>query len=270
MRNVLLVAATRSGRPSPRSFLAAGVSSSAACASSCARAARSGRPPSRASGRNRRVIRPAPRGSERATSGSSSTPPASSRDPPPMSSTSSFPALQPNHRRTARKVSRASSSPLSTCRSTPVRSRIRSSTSSPLAASRIADVTRAMSSSQPCFSAWWQASWTARSSAFSPAFDSRPSSPICSARRSSQRSSCVGVGCAPRWASTTIRWTVFDPTSSTPSRMAPVCLAPPEGAVAPLRGPAASLRAVGGSGALLLGWARAGRPARGGTPRLRP
>ena len=77
---------------------------------------RSGRP-----GRNRRVIRPAPSGSDSATSGSSSMPAASSSEPPPMSRTSSRPALQPNQRRTARKVSRASSSPVSTCRSTPVR-----------------------------------------------------------------------------------------------------------------------------------------------------
>ena len=42
---------------------------------------------------------------------------------------------------------------------------------------------------------------------------------MCSASRSSDLCECCGVGCAPRWASTTSRWTVFEPTSSTPSRM---------------------------------------------------
>ena len=70
------------------------------------------------------------------------------------------------------------------------------------------------------------ASCTALSRAFSPSRDSRSSAPTCSARRSDQRSSCIGVGWAPRWASTTSRWTVFDPTSSTPSRMGPVCREP--------------------------------------------
>jgi len=51
-----------------------------------------------------RVSRPAPSGSDSATSGSSSRPAASSSDPPPMSTTSRRPADQPNHRRAARNV----------------------------------------------------------------------------------------------------------------------------------------------------------------------
>ena len=197
-----------------------------ACASSSASAARSGRPPSRASGRNRRVIRPAPSGRERATSGSSSMPAASSSEPPPMSSTSSRPALQPNHRRTARKVSRASSSPLSTCRSTPVRCADAVEHLPPVAASRIAEVTRAMKLLAALLLGLVAGLLHGLEQRLLPRLGQRPSSPICSARRSSQRSSCIGVGCAPRWASTTSRCTVFEPTSSTPSRMGPVCPAP--------------------------------------------
>ena len=222
VRKVLLVAATRSGAPAPRSFVPAGASSSSACSSSSSQ---------------RGQVRPAAGPARRAGTGGSSArrpaaataprrgprrcPLASSSEPPPMSRTSSRPALQPNQRRTARKVSRASSSPVSTCRSTPVCSRTRSSTSRPLSASRIAEVTSASSSSQPCSSAWSQASWTALEQRLLPRLGQhRRRRPTCSASRSSQRSSCIGVGCAPRWASTTSRCTVFEPTSSTPSRMA--------------------------------------------------
>src|SRR6185312_5060177 len=48
---------------------------------------------------------------------------------------------------------------------------------------------------------------------------SRPSR-TSSARRSSVLCECCGSGCAPRCASMTSRWTVFDPTSRTPSRTA--------------------------------------------------
>ena len=63
MRNVLLVAATRSGRPASRSSFAAGFSSSRACSSSVLerRRGRAGHPPA-PPGRNRRVSRPAPSG----------------------------------------------------------------------------------------------------------------------------------------------------------------------------------------------------------------
>ena len=225
-----------------------------ACASSSSSAARSGRPPSRAAGRNRRVIRPAPSGSDRATSGSSSMPLASSSEPPPMSSTSSCPALQPNQRRTARNVSRASSSPVSTCRSTPVRWRIRSSTSRPL--SRVAD--RRRHQGQQLLAAQLLGLGARLLDGVEqrllPRLGQQRRRPrSCSASRSSQRSSCIGVGCAPGWASTTSRCTVFEPTSSTPSRMGPVC-------------PAAPCRADER-------WARcqgARRASRGGPARLRP
>ncbi len=87
---------------------------------------------SRPAARWSRVSRPAPSGSDWATSGASSDPTAISSEPPPMSNTASRPDDQPNHRRTARNVSRASSSPGSTSMSTPVRSRTCSSTSSEL------------------------------------------------------------------------------------------------------------------------------------------
>ncbi len=101
------------------------------------------------SGRNAMVERPAPRGSERATSGTSSMPCAISSEPPPMSKSRIRSADQPYQRRTARKVRRASSSPESTCSSTPVSSATRASTSSPFAASRIAEVAKGSSSSMP-------------------------------------------------------------------------------------------------------------------------
>ncbi|SFM55863.1 hypothetical protein SAMN05421805_101700 [Saccharopolyspora antimicrobica] len=54
------------------------------------------------SGRNSRVSRPAPSGSETASSGSASRPSMISIDPPPMSTTSSRPADHPYQLRTAR------------------------------------------------------------------------------------------------------------------------------------------------------------------------
>ncbi len=114
---------------------------------------RAGVPPGRSeggsSGRNATVERPAPRGSERATSGTSSMPCAISSEPPPMSKSRIRSADQPYQRRTARKVRRASSSPESTCSSTPVSRATRASTSSPFAASRMADVAKGRSSSMP-------------------------------------------------------------------------------------------------------------------------
>ena len=106
------------------------------------------------------VSRAAPSGSEIATSGSSSRPAAISSDPPPMSSMSTRPEDQPNQRRQARKVSRASSSPVSTLIATPVPSWTEASTSSPLAASRTAEVAKASSSSTPLSSAICSASST--------------------------------------------------------------------------------------------------------------
>ena len=49
----------------------------------------------------------------------------------------------------------------------------------------------------------------------------RPSSVTCSERRRSILCLLAGSGWAPGWASTTRRWTVFDPTSITPRRMRP-------------------------------------------------
>ncbi|SLH23671.1 Uncharacterised protein [Mycobacteroides abscessus subsp. abscessus] len=46
----------------------------------------------------------------------------------------------------------------------------------------------------------------------------RPSSSMFSDRRSVALVELIGMGCPPRWASTTSRWTVLLPTSSTPSR----------------------------------------------------
>ena len=68
---------------------------------------------------------------------------AISSDPPPMSNTASRPDDHPNQRRTARNVSRASSSPRQDRGPTPVSSATRSSTLSPLPASRTAEVANA-------------------------------------------------------------------------------------------------------------------------------
>ena len=64
-------------------------------------------------------MRPAPRGTDAAASGSSSDPAAISSEPPPMSNSRICPAAQPNQRRTARNVKRASVSPPSTCSGCP-------------------------------------------------------------------------------------------------------------------------------------------------------
>ena len=120
------------------------------------------------SGRKAMVDRPAPRGSERATSGTSSPPFAISREPPPMSKSRIRSADQPYQRRTARNVRRASSSPESTCSSTPVSRATRASTSSPFAASRMADVAKGSSSSMPASFAASAASPTAARMAATP------------------------------------------------------------------------------------------------------
>jgi hypothetical protein len=110
------------------------------------------------------VERPAPSGSDNATSGISSDPLVISSDPPPMSNSRMWPDDQPYQRRTARKVSRASSSPESTRRVTPVSRATRSSTSGPFTASRIADVAIGKNSS------------TSAALACSAAFDTEASS----------------------------------------------------------------------------------------------
>ena len=89
-----------------------------------------------------------------------------------MSTTSSRPEDQPNQRRAARKVSLASFSPDSTRMRAPVRSWMRASTSSPLTASRTADVAKARKSSTPLSSAIRSASATTSVSRSSPTLDS--------------------------------------------------------------------------------------------------
>ncbi len=161
--------------------------------------------------------RPAPSGSETAASGSSSMPYAISSEPPPMSRTSSFPADQPNHRRAARKVSRASSSPLSTGRSTPVSALTRARTSSAFGASRTALVAKGRTSSHPLSSAACTASVITETRRSTPSGVTAPPSSSSSASRISTLCECAGCGRAPGCASTTSRWTVFEPTSRTPS-----------------------------------------------------
>ena len=95
-------------------------------------------------------------------------PAAISSEPPPMSSMSTLPEDQPNQRRAARNVSRASSWPDSTWMCAPVSSRISASTSSPLAASRTAEVANASSSSTPLSSAICSASPTKARSCSAP------------------------------------------------------------------------------------------------------
>src|SRR6218665_1111247 len=67
-----------------------------------------------AAGGRARVERPAPSGTDSATSGTSSMPCASSSEPPPISNSRMHPDDQPNQRRTARNVSLAWSVPEST------------------------------------------------------------------------------------------------------------------------------------------------------------
>jgi hypothetical protein len=138
-----------------------------------------------------------------------------------MSKTVSLPADQPNQRRTARNVSRASSSPDSTSMATPVRSRTWASTASELTASRTAEVANDNIASQPFSSATTSASAVNEVSASTPVGLTAPASSRCSASRSGCLKEYAGSGAAPSWASTTSRCPVFEPMSSTPSRMRP-------------------------------------------------
>ncbi len=128
------------------------------------------------------------------------------------------PALQPYQRRTARKVRRASSTPDRTSRLTPVSSRTRASTASEFVASRTADVANAISSPHPEVAAIDAKSPTAATSRSAPTTVMSPRSSVFSASRRVDFVELIGVGCAPLCASTTRRWTVLLPTSSTPNR----------------------------------------------------
>ncbi|CFS14456.1 Uncharacterised protein [Mycobacterium tuberculosis] len=128
------------------------------------------------------------------------------------------PALHPYHRRTARKVSRDSSSPRSACNSTPVSLRTRDRTSSEFSASRTADVAKAISSAQPELMAILANSSMVEISLSAPRLVILPELSVASASRSVAFVELIGVGWPPRWASTTSRWTVLLPTSSTPNR----------------------------------------------------
>ena len=97
-------------------------------------------------------------------------------------------------------------------------SSISSSRSSEFVASRTADVANAIICSQPDVRAMWVNSSTESISDRAPRSVSLPFSSICSASRSTDLVELIGVGWPPRWASTTSRWTVLLPTSSTPKR----------------------------------------------------
>ncbi|CPR11741.1 hypothetical protein BN971_03029 [Mycobacterium bohemicum DSM 44277] len=115
------------------------------------------------------------------------------------------PALHPYQRRTARKVSRDSSTPRSTLSSTPVSLRTRASTSSEFSASRTAEVAKAISSEQPELSAILANSSIVEISFSAPRLVILPELSIDSASRSVAFVELMGVGCPPRWASTTSR-----------------------------------------------------------------
>ena len=136
-----------------------------------------------------------------------------------MSRQSRRPLDHPYHLRTARKVSRASSSPLSTWRSSPDFSRTRSITLSPFAASRSADVANASTDSAPLSSAISSASTQNAIRRLAPPVVMRPLSSSISVSRSSILCLKAGSGRAPGWASTSSRCAVFEPTSSTASRI---------------------------------------------------
>ena len=129
------------------------------------------------------------------------------------------PEDQPNQRRTARNVSRASSSPGSTSRSTPVSLRGRGRAL--LGVAGVAD--RRGGEGEHLLAALvlghLHRSATKAVSASTPASVIAPSSSRCSASRSGSLWEYAGSGAAPPCASTTSRWPVLDPMSSTPSRM---------------------------------------------------
>ena len=175
------------------------------------------------SGRNSRVTRPAPAGTDSATVGSSSEPMATSSEPPPMSMTSKRPASQPYQRRAARKVSRASSTPDSTVTGWPMASSILRRILPPFGASRSAEVARTSSWVISYSSASFIAFSTALSKASVPAFLMLPSSLRYCIRRMVLLVLASGSGRAPGAASTMSMWTVFEPISSTPSRVACEC-----------------------------------------------
>ena len=76
--------------------------------------------------------------------------------PPPMSTQSAGAGSSTRLARTAAKISRASSSPLITSTSTPVSASMRSTSSLPFAAVRIALVALAITSCAPSASASWR------------------------------------------------------------------------------------------------------------------
>ncbi len=189
-RNVFDVATARSGGPA--SSIPAPASASSVASQSRSMATR--RRPGGSSGSHSRVSRPAPSGSDIATSGSSSTPLDSSSDPPPMSMLMIRPALHPYQRRTARNVSRDSSTPLSTCSATPVSACTRASTSSEFVASRTAEVANAISSAQPELVAILANSSMVPTNLSAPLRVSLPEPSMASASRSDALVELIGVG----------------------------------------------------------------------------
>ncbi|PQM46416.1 hypothetical protein C1Y40_03409 [Mycobacterium talmoniae] len=167
---------------------------SASSVSSQSRSMATRRRPGGSSASHSRVSRPAPSGSDNATSGSSSTPLDTSSEPPPMSRLMMRPALQPYQRRTARKVSRDSSTPRSTCNSTPVSARTRASTSSELEASRTAEVANGISSAQPELAAILANSSIVEISLSAPLRVILPELSVASASRSAALVELIGVG----------------------------------------------------------------------------
>ena len=154
------------------------------------------------SGRNSRVILPAPAGTDNATVGSSSEPMATSSEPPPMSITSRRPASQPYHRRAARKVRRASSTPESTVTGCPMASSMRRRILPPFGASRNADVASTSSWVISYSLASSMAFSTAEITASTPAFLMAPSSLRYCIRRTVLLALASGSGRAPGAAST--------------------------------------------------------------------
>ncbi len=88
-----------------------------------------------------------------------------------------------------------------------------------LLASRSAEVTNGNTREQPVVSANSLHSATMAISASAPSAERVSSGVMCSASRITRLCEAAGTGGPPTRASTTSRWTVLDPTSSTPSRM---------------------------------------------------
>jgi len=165
------------------------------------------------------VRRATPRFSLVAQARPDASPTMTSRLPPPRSKHSAGDGSSMTLARTAPKISRASVSPLITSTFTPASTSMRSTSSSPLAALRMALVAQAAISSTSAASA---SSFIRRTVAIACSACSGgmyPSRLTTSPRRSISFSRASGVNVPSWWISATRRWNEFVPRSSAAIRM---------------------------------------------------